>query len=80
MQAMYKAWQYLHFNHVDCCNKDKPSYSDVTEIDDTCCYSHNEDWLNYEGSQGAIGAMHISNKRRNLSVSNAKRRIHISGT
>ena len=69
-----KIMQYLQ-THIDH-NKDKPSYSHDTEIS---CYCHNQDWLDYTGSQAAISAVHVGNNRRILSVSRAKSRIHTPG-
>ena len=47
------------------------------ETDSTLCDSNNQDWLGDLKSQGAIGAVHISNKRRSLSVSQSKIRLQI---
>ena len=61
---------------IDRHNKEKQSFSDVTELDDISCCSHN---LDCTGSQAAICVVHIVNNRRYLSVSNAKRKAYISG-
>ena len=49
------------------------------ETDSTLCDSINQDWLDDKESQAAISAIHISNKRRTLSVSQSKSRLQITG-
>lgn len=66
---------------IDDHNKDEPSDSDVTELDDDISYSsHNQDWLDCTEDRAAIGAVHISDQRRHFSVSIARSRIHLSGS
>ena len=55
--------------------------SDYTfeETDTTLCDSKNQDWLVDMESQGATSAIHVSNKRRTLSVSQSKSSLQITG-
>ena len=79
-QSMEMLTLYISIHtYVDYHNKDKPSHSDVARLDDISCGSHNQDWLDGTRCQHALGAVHDSNNRRNLSLSIAKSRMHISG-
>ena len=49
------------------------------EIDTTLSDSNGQDWLGDMESQGAINAVHISNKRRTLSVLHSKSTLQITG-
>ena len=70
------------FNHVyiDYNNKDKSCLSNLMELDDSFCDSHNQDWVDYKETHcsSAASAAHCSDKRRELSVSNSKSRPHMS--
>ena len=55
------------------------SHHKEEEVDNTLCDSDNHDWLNCTLGQAATGAVHITDKRRCLSVSNSKNRLKISG-
>ena len=54
-------------------DKDKPS--DVKQTDDVFCDAHNHDWLSCTEGVGATGAVHITNERRKLSVTNSKKKL-----
>ena len=78
--CMFRFTSYNHTNYVDCHSEHKMSDHKYEEIDTTLCDSNNQDWLGDMKSQGAISAVHISDKRRNLSVSYSKSRLQINGT
>ena len=59
--------------YIDCHN-DRPSCPSITEIDSISSDGHQQDWLDCSEDQGANGAVHFSNKRRQLSVSKYKGR------
>lgn len=44
----------------------------VAEVDNILCNSDNHDWLTFTVGQVATGAVHVIDKRRNISVSNSK--------
>ena len=49
------------------------------ESDTTLSDSNSQDWLGDMESQGAINAIHISNKRRTSSISYSKSTLQITG-
>ena len=66
------------YTYVDYHSEHKMSDHSYEEIA-TLCDSNNQDWLDDMKCQGAISAVHISNKRRNLSVSHSKSKLQING-
>ena len=64
---------------LDCHDKHKASYPSDAEIDNVLCEADNQHGLIYVEFQGATSAIHISNKRRNVSVLTSKKRLQISG-
>ena len=77
---MFNFTSYNHiYIYVDYHNEHKMSDHKYEEIDTILCDSNSQDWLGDMESQGAISAVHISNKRRNLSVSHSKSRLQING-
>ena len=67
------------YTYVDYPNEHKMSDHKFEEVDTILCDSNNQDWLGDMKSQGATSAVHISDKRRNLSVSHSKSRQQING-
>ena len=76
---MFRFTSYNDINYVDCHNEHKMSDHKYEEIDTTLCDSNNQDWLGDMKSQGAISAVHVSDNRRNLSVSHSKSKLQING-
>ena len=70
---------YVDSHNVDSHNEDMTSEHKfkeaVEEIDIALCDSDNQEWLGCMESHSAVSAVHISSKRRNLSVSHSKRRL-----
>ena len=48
------------------------SHHVAEEVDNILCNSDNHDWLTCTVGQVATGAVHVIDKRRNISVSNSK--------
>ena len=64
--------------YVDSHNEDMKSddkFNEAVEEIDIACDSDNQEWLDHMERHSAISAVHISSKRRNLSVSHSKRRL-----
>ena len=64
---------------LDCHDKHKAGHPSDAEIDNILCQTDNQDGLICVEFQGASSAIHISNKRRNLSVLTSKKRLQMSG-
>ena len=62
----------FHNEHKMCDHKFDEA---VEEIDIALCDGDNQEWLDHMESHSAMSAVHISNKRRNLSVLHSKRKL-----